>query len=220
MNTGRRRHPQGFTKGRLRTIGGCFVVGWLLVLSLCLPPIHRMPLRLPSLLNIAFVQPASAQRFSLDGIWQQVYEQLPDLPKENHYINRDTGEPAETNTLVGRFIRYHLYVQGRPPTYRLDWKLTMADYLGANEFIVPATYPSADTLSQNPAEGDQATIRSLNRAQRDALIQAIVDIVSTGFAPSSPAPTPESPAAPPDAVPATPSPLREPQPGDAQLLLP
>ncbi|GAB4382868.1 MAG: hypothetical protein Kow00121_43780 [Elainellaceae cyanobacterium] len=181
---------------------------------------------LQSLLSaLPLSQPASAQRFSIDQVWQQVYERLPDLPRENQYTNLETGEPALDNTLVGRFIRYHFYTKGRPPVYRLDWKLTMADYLGANQPVWPENYPSADTLSQNPMEGDVAAIRSLDRSQRDALIQAIVDIIAAEFA-STPDSTPSSvdtPTASPGLNPDSPgagSFPREPQPGDAQLLIP
>lgn len=173
------------------------------------------------------LSPAYAQRFNPDTVWRQVYEKLPDLPLENQYISRETGKVESDNTLVGRFIRYHIYVKGRPPVYRLDWKITLADYLGINEFLEAATYPSSDTLTKNPMESDIAAIKSLSRAQRDALVQTIVDIFNSAYhgstTPTVPS-TNSSPAAPqpaPSAAPANPAPsLREPQPGDANLLLP
>lgn len=204
----------------------------LILLSTLMPtphPSRQIPLGLRSVtsLFLPFVpQAAQAQRFDPLTVWQQVYQQL-DLPLENQYIDRRTGEVAEDNTLVGRFIRYHIYVQGRAPLYRLDWKLTMADYLGANEFIAASTYPSSDSLTVNPMEGDMAAMKNLSRAERDALIQAIVDIFRASYRPSGDssdqrtAPTESSPIpAPPQSSPSTPASPRAPQPGDADLLLP
>jgi hypothetical protein len=126
-----------------------------------------------------------------EGVWRTVYEQIPDFPRENQYISKETGKVATEDTLVGRLIRYHLYVKGRPPSYRLDWKLTLADYLGLTGALEVGEYPGATKLKKNPAEGDVAAIRKLNRAQRDALVQALVN----GFSPQSgrsPLPTPPS----------------------------
>ncbi|MCC5634580.1 hypothetical protein LC593_01695 [Nostoc sp. CHAB 5844] len=122
------------------------------------------------------IQPAVAQRISPSDVWQLVYQQLPDLPKENKYINKESGRVAESNTLANRVIRYHVYVKERSPIYRLDWKLTMADYLGANEIMYDTTYPGNDTLRQNPLEGDRQAIARLSRPQRDALVQTLVNI--------------------------------------------
>ncbi|MBW4473659.1 MAG: hypothetical protein KME45_25275 [Stenomitos rutilans HA7619-LM2] len=160
--------------------------------------------------------PAFAQRVRPEGVWQTVYERVPDLPKENQYVSKETGKVASDNTLVGRLIRYHLYVVGRSPLYRFDWKLTIADYLGLglNGSFDETSYPSRATLKTNPAEGDRAAINRLTRSQRDALVQALVD----GFtAPTAnvDAPTPQ------------PSPSQKPQPnakppdsGGASLLKP
>lgn len=126
-------------------------------------------------------KPAIAQIIRTEGIWRKVYEQLPDLPLENQYVSKETKKVAPEDTLVGRLIRYHLYVKGRPPFFRLDWKLTLADYLDTNEVMEDSDYPSAAKLNQNPLEGDLVAIRKLNRAQRDALVQALVD----GFAPQA-----------------------------------
>ncbi|UBF26283.1 hypothetical protein K9N68_33070 [Kovacikia minuta CCNUW1] len=123
-------------------------------------------------------QAAVAQRINPDNVWRTVYQNLPDLPLENQYIRKDTGKVDPDNTLVGRFIRYHVYLKGRPPFYRLDWKMTLADYLGVNGVMEESTYPSHDTLRKNPLEGDIAAIDRLNRAQRDALVQALVDAFS------------------------------------------
>ena len=156
-------------------------------------------------------------------VWQQVYQKLPNLPKENQYVNRETGNADPANTLVSRLIRYHLYVKGRPPGYRLDWKLTLADYLGANNLMQESNYPGYDTLKTNPLEGDRAAIGRLNRAQRDALVRALVDTFNAKT-PGSTAPasrTPTQPTTPTNSRPRTNSPIpNAPRPGDAQLLLP
>ena len=163
------------------------------------------------------LQPATAQFSIPPEAGQQVYERLPNLPLENQYVSKETGEVDSNNTLVSRLIRYHIYSKSRPPYYRLDWKLTMADYLGAHEYLVESKYPSSNTLKENPMERDQAAIQKLTRAQRDALIDVLVSI----FNPNRPtAPEPSPSASPPPQTPnptATPS---LPQPGDAHLLLP
>jgi hypothetical protein len=168
---------------------------------------------------LLLAQPIGAQDTRVGDAWQQIYQQLPDFPRENQYISRESGKMAESNTLIGRLIRYHVYIKSRPVNFRLDWKLTLADYLGANERMPAATYPGADTLRTNPLPGDIAAIRSLDRQQRDALVQALVDVFApkNDAAPPPVSPSPQ-PATPPEVPPA--APLRAPRPGDAQLLLP
>jgi hypothetical protein len=193
--------------------------------------LRRSPLSLSLLAFITalllIAQPLVAQDLRVGDAWQQVYQLLPDFPRENQYINRGTGKVAESNTLISRLIRYHVYVKIRPVNYRLDWKLTLADYLGANERIPAETYPSADTLRTNPFQNDVAVIRSLNRTQRDALVQTLVNVFTARNDASTPSATPTP--QPPNVIPATPiapsvapqvKPQREPRPGDAQLLLP
>lgn len=160
-------------------------------------------------------QPASAQFARPQDVWQQVYERLPNLPLENQYVSKQTGGVATNDTLVSRLMRYHLYVKNRLPNFRLDWKLTIADYLGAYELINESEYPGSTALQQNPLEGDRAVIEKLSRAERDALIGVLVSIFSPNLnqtpasAPSpSPSPTPNPRPTP-----------RFPQPGDAELLL-
>ncbi len=133
-------------------------------------------------------QPAIAQRFIPSDVWQQVYQQLPNFPRENKYISKETGKVAENNTLVSRLIRYHVYVKGRAPNYRLDWKLTLADYLGANEIMYDSSYPGNDLLKQNPIDGDRAAIKRLNHQQRDALVQALANVFNPNQNTSAPTP--------------------------------
>ncbi len=148
---------------------------------------------------------AIAQRIRPDNVWQVIYQQLPDLPRENQYIHSETRQPAPNNTLVGRMIRYHLYVKERPPFFRFDWKITLADYLGVNDWIDPTTYPSAKTLQSNPIEGDMAAIRRLSRAQREALVQALTDAFATQLPTPAPSSNPRpSSSTPPPAQPTAP----------------
>ena len=131
--------------------------------------------------NLFSIQPVYAQRIIPSDVWQLVYQQLPDFPQENKYISKENGKVAENNTLVNRLITYHIYTKGRAPIYRLDWKLTLADYLGANEIMYDTTYPGNDTLRENPIEGARKAITRLTRSQRNALVEVLVNI----FNPSS-----------------------------------
>ena len=173
-------------------------------------------------------QPPNPQVFRTENVWQQVYERLPDLPREDQYVSKETGKVNPNSTLVNRLIRYHVYVKSRPPNYRFDWKLTMADYLGANEYLVESAYPGSTALQQNPMEGDRAVIQKLTRRQREALIDALVSVFSIG---NSATPAPEPSASPPPSPPSNPTTTLStppnsgatpslPKPGDAQLLLP
>ncbi len=187
----------------------------------------------PRILFALQAQPAQAQQqiIRIEEAAAQVYEQVPDLPLENQYVNRETGQVSDRNTLVNRLMRYHSYVKGRPMNYRLDWKLTLADYLGANERVIASTYPGQGTLQPDPLPGDIAAVNRLTRNQRDRLVQALVDLYTTATPPAaapSPTPNPVNPNPvnpnPANSNPATPRPaappLQSPRPGDAQLLLP
>ena len=148
-------------------------------------------------------------------IWPQVYQQLPDLPLENNYVSEDTGEADTDNTLVGRLVRYHFYVKGRPPNFRFDWKLTLADYLGANELMQESVYPGYESLRENPMEGDRQAIKNLTREQRNALIDVLVEIFGGKIAEEA---TSTPPTSTPTPQPSTPRLPPLPQPGDADLL--
>ena len=160
-------------------------------------------------------QQSAPSQVRVQDAWKLVYEKLPDFPIENNYISQETGKVDPTNTLVGRLIRYHVFVKGRPPNYRFDWKLSLADYLGATpDYLVESVYPGKDVLRSNPMEQDRAAIQRLNRAQRDALVQALVDVFTensgggrtpAGEKPQGRSNSPEIP---------------QPQPGDAKLLAP
>lgn len=149
--------------------------------------------------------------------WRQVYERLPDFPLANNYVRNETGEVDPDNTLASRLISYHLYVKNRLPMFRLDWKFTLADYLGANEVLDANSYPGNEILKENPLESDRAVIAALNRQQREELIGVLVRIFNPNYdniqAPPLPASTTPPP---PPTAPSGPPPL--PESGDADLL--
>ncbi len=126
--------------------------------------------------NIVGIQPVVAQRIASSDAWRQVYQRLPEFPLENKYVSKKTRKVSENHTLARRLIRYHVYIKGRAPNTRLDWKLTLADYLGANEIMYDSSYPGSDTLRKNPIDGDRAAIARLDRPQRNTLIQVLVNI--------------------------------------------
>jgi hypothetical protein len=159
--------------------------------------------------------PVFAQSVRPEFVSEVVYQRLPDLPKENQYISIDTGEIAPDNTLITRLVRYHQDVQKRPPQYRLDWKLTLADYLGVNQSIQEERYPGKSTLTVNPMEADIKILRSLNRRQRDELVNVIVSVYSSQSTESNNSPSNNQPSPQPSPSPNNPS-LS--QPGDADLL--
>lgn len=166
-------------------------------------------------------------RFRVYDAWQLVYAELPDFPQENQYVNAATGNVDGDNTLLGRLIRYHVLLKGRSPAHRLDWKLTLADYLGVNEVIFAASYPGEDTLRSSPLAGDVAAIQALNRADRDRLVNTIVGVFVeagwTGAASTANQPTTSPPVEPvsiPSQAEATPSPSIYFGTGASELLLP
>ncbi len=173
-------------------------------------------------LVIIYFYPAASQSIRPELVSQKVYESLSYIPLENKYISSETGQIAVENTLITRFVRYHQDVKKRPTIFRLDWKLTIADYLGANEPIKEERYPGRTTLTVNPMEKDIAAIGALNLRQRNELIDLIVSV----YNPQSPKKTPDNNSSPPPSpeptTTPTPSPRKPPlsQPGDADLLAP
>jgi hypothetical protein len=130
-------------------------------------------------LSILLALPSGGQTVRVGDAWKMVYQQLPELPQANQYVSRETKQPDPTNTFVGRLISYHLYTKNRPAALRLDWKLTIADYLNANEDIDPDNYPTQKRMQTHPLEGDRAIIQQLTRAQREQLIQVLITALST-----------------------------------------
>lgn len=176
-------------------------------------------------LSLALSQRAPAQPVYIqpEEFAPAVYEQLPpDFPRANTYVRRESGAVDDDNTLLSRLIAYHIYIKNRSPFFRFDWKLTLADFLGAHEAPSPTQYPSNNTLNENPLESDRDLIRSLNRRQRNELVQALVTVFNADRQRPTPAATPdasatpETPAATP--LPRNPRQPRLPEPGAADLL--
>jgi hypothetical protein len=142
-----------------------------------------------------------------ETVAQQIYQAMPDLPKENNYTRRDTGAIDPNNTLISRFLRYHQDTKKRFTLIRFDWQLTLGDYLGVNE----KNYPGQATLTVNPMAADIKAINSLNRRQRQQLVTLLVEIYNPAILPQeTPTPSPSP----------SPSPRRPSlsKPGDADLL--
>jgi hypothetical protein len=165
------------------------------------------------------LSPVHAQSISPEKVAVEVYEQMPELPKENHYTRQETNEIDEDNTLISRMVRYHQYVKGRPTIFRLDWKLTLADYLGANEIIKEPLYPGYSSLTNNPMDKDIEVVNSLTFNQRQQLVDLLVSIYNpkketNSHSDSSPETNPSPSQTP------TNSDFLLPTPGGADLLLP
>lgn len=124
-----------------------------------------------------------------DDVWPIVYQRLPDLPQENSYLSKETGEVATDNNLVRRLVQYHLYVKRRLPISHFEWKLTFADYLGLNELMDENQYPGYDSLKSNPLTGDRTAIGGLSIAQKNALVDLLV-LIFLGEVNPSPSPNP------------------------------
>ena len=163
-------------------------------------------------------QAAGWQRLTPRPAATPVYEQLPYLPQENQYISVETGKVDPEHTLINRFIRYHKDIKRRSPIFSLDWKVTLADYLGINRSIRASNYPGDSTLTSNPLDNDLKAIRQLNRRQRQELVDLLVKLYKPKTQQSSKTPQLEDTEETPDA--STPSNPSLSSPGDAQLLMP
>ncbi len=144
-----------------------------------------------------FFAPASfAQLSSPTDVAKLVYRRVPTLALENQYIRADSNKQAIESTLVSRIVQYHSSVKGRSPLYRIDWKTTLADYLGIHEVIQPETYPGYAFLKKNPLDSDRISVHKLNAAQRNALVQSLVDAFTgsqtASGAVKAPAPLPQA----------------------------
>lgn len=154
-----------------------------------------------------------AQTLTPEKVSEAVYQQIPDLPLENNYVSLSSGQVVLENTFVARLVRYHQYIKARPTIYRLDWKLTLADYLRKNEMIDEQRYPGKSTLTQNPLENDRAVVEKLTMQQRDNLVNVLVSI----YNPSVTTIPEEKPKTTPNNSPPT---IILPTPGGADLLSP
>ena len=149
---------------------------FFLVGAIALVGLPNIPTQVGSIQTqtVAIAQPTPIRRIDPILLSHQVYQQLPDLPLENQYLSSETGAPAAENTLLSRLIRYHVYSKNRPTVFRLDWKLTIADYLGAFEPISASSYPDYG-LSENPYANDIAAIDSLSVEQRTRLVNILYE---------------------------------------------
>jgi hypothetical protein len=169
-------------------------------------------------LLVVWISPSSvAQSVSAlrpESSAEKVYLAFPNLPKNNDYKKVENGALNTESTLISRLIRYHQDVKKRPTDFRVDWLLTMADYLGVNEPIKSGQYPGYLTLQTNPMQDDIKIIRSLTRDQR----RSLVDFLVTLYAPALEKPT-TKPSVSPDSN-NTPSKPGLSKPGDAKFLMP
>ncbi len=134
----------------------------------------------------------NAQTLPPETIATIIYQQIPDIPLENNYTSKQTGNQAPENTLVSRLVRYHQFVKARPTTFRLDWKLTLADYLGINERMIDNRYPGFSTLNTSPMLRDQEAIQTLSRSQREKLVEILVSIYNSKSKPGNSTNPPQS----------------------------
>ncbi|MBC8121864.1 MAG: hypothetical protein H7Y22_08530 [Gemmatimonadaceae bacterium] len=102
-----------------------------------------------------------------EQVAQQVYSRWPDFPRE--------GSDRPDSSLVRRLALYHTKVCGRPTTSRLDWKLTLADYLGVNLAMSPETYPEANGRP-DLLNADRRAIDRFTRAERNRLVETLVQV--------------------------------------------
>jgi hypothetical protein len=133
------------------------------------------PLTVLTVLTLSTVSPAFALP-STKLAAQELYKRLPDFPKENLYNSKENGQVSSDNTLGRRIITYHNIIKGRSPYSRIDWKFTLADYLGINDEMDYKEYPGAETLNANPMIRDRKIVDQLTRKQREALTSALVNI--------------------------------------------
>ncbi len=153
-------------------------------------------LLLSSAAALLFAPASFAQLSSSTDVAKLVYRRLPTLALENQYIRADSNKQAVESTLVSRIVQYHSSVKGRSPLYRIDWKTTLADYLGIHEVIQPETYPGYAFLKKSPLDSDRISVQKLNAAQRNALVQSLVDAFTgsqtASGAVKAPAPFPQA----------------------------
>ena len=122
------------------------ILGWSLLINLFFTAMSRryfpfLTLAIVLVFTVISATTVTAQVVRTGDIAQKIYVELPEVPLESQYFNRKISKVDPNNTLISRMIRYHAYVKGRPVALRLDWKLTIADYLGANEIMDLASIP-------------------------------------------------------------------------------
>lgn len=163
--------------------------------------------------TIFSLNPVYGQNLPPEKVSEQVYRKIPDLPLANEYVSRENNQVASENTFITRLVRYHQFTKSRPMVFRLDWKLTLADYLGKNEIMEENRYPSSFTLTTNPFFGDRKIIQGLTPQQRDNLVNVLVEIYNPSPSNKVTSPPPQET----DSV--TPPGFVLPQQGGADLLM-
>ena len=102
------------------------------------------------------------------GIADQLYTQYPDIPR---------AEDQSSNTLLSRFIDYHIEAKARPTQYHLDWELSMADYLDASydhkQSSVGASGSSRVSGPVGVSSVDKQAMQTLSPQQRNQLISSL-----------------------------------------------
>ena len=122
------------------------------------------------------IHPVSAQRIrDIPERTAQIYELLPDLPLEDSYVSLN-GEVMANSSWVQRILLYHIQTKGRLPNSRFDWRMTFADFLGANLPMYTNQYPGADIFAQNPLNGDRDLFQTLTRQERNQLLAAFLQV--------------------------------------------
>ncbi len=173
--------------------------------------------------------PATAQGSRLrqlrpQEILVEASKQLTFIRPDNQYVDRQTKKIRPESTALARLIEYHVYGRGRSPLYRLDWKLTLADYLGAFELMDDDSYPGANQFVRNPVTTDRLQVRSWSRSQREQVVNTLTALYNpNSLKPAAPLVFPNPNPAPPRPEPSPPKePLNRPLPqtGDADRLKP
>lgn len=177
--------------------------------------LHKWQLFTDTSSSVVFAQSLRPEKVST-----QVYQALPDFPQENSYISEETKEIATENTLITRLVRYHQYIKTRPTIFRLDWKLTLADYMGKNEIMKEERYPGYSSLTRNPFQTDREVISNLTMQQREELVNVLVSIYNPNYQNNSTNQSPAEENPPPSTEKETSPSFKLPQPGGAELLLP
>ena len=132
-------------------------------------------LRICFLMGLSLVMHRSAFGQRLRDIPEQVdliYELMPELPLEDNYVSIN-GEVMSGSNWLKRLLLYHIQTQGRLPDSRFDWRMTFADFLGANEPIYANQYPGAASFATNPLNRDRELFRALTRQERNRLLEAL-----------------------------------------------
>ncbi|MEM9569227.1 MAG: hypothetical protein AAF974_13070 [Cyanobacteria bacterium P01_E01_bin.34] len=114
---------------------------------------------------VVFAKPSFPQRIrDIPEKATQIYELVPDLPGG-----------GEDERWLQRLLLYHVRTKGRLANSRFDWRLTFADFLGANETMYADQYPPGST-EVNPLNGDRDRFQTMTRQDRNEFLAAILQV--------------------------------------------